>query len=43
MCNSLEELHQHVDVDQLTEDLGGTIVYDHKEWIQHRAVSEIVH
>ena len=39
MCSSLEELYEHVERDQLTEDLGGNIVFDHREWIQQRAVS----
>lgn len=38
MLNSVEELHDHVDRDQLTDDLGGSLVYNHHEWIQHRAV-----
>ncbi len=39
MCSSLEELYEHVDQDQLPEDLGGAIAFDHREWIQQRAVS----
>ena len=39
VCGSLDELHQLVDPSQLTEELGGSIVYDHSVWIQHRAVS----
>lgn len=38
MCSSLEELHSHIDVSQLTSDLGGTIAYDHDDWIQQRTV-----
>ena len=39
MFSSVEELHAHIDRDQLTEDVGGTLSYNHQEWIQHRAVS----
>lgn len=40
MLNTVEELHDHVDADQLTDDLGGSLVYNHQEWIQHRAALE---
>lgn len=40
MCNSHEELFEHIDPTQLTKDLGGDIEYDHKEWIEQRAASE---
>ncbi|CAE1260153.1 MCF2 [Acanthosepion pharaonis] len=40
MCNSHEELFEHIDPSQLTKDLGGDIEYDHKEWIEQRAASE---
>ena len=43
MCSSIEELNDYVAPDQLTEDLGGTISYNHHEWIQHRAVSTLTH
>ncbi|KAF0301033.1 Guanine nucleotide exchange factor DBS [Amphibalanus amphitrite] len=36
ICSSLAELHSYVSPDQLTKDLGGTIPYDHEEWIQQR-------
>ncbi|XP_037089598.1 guanine nucleotide exchange factor DBS-like [Pollicipes pollicipes] len=36
ICSSLDELHAHVSPDQLTEDLGGTVPYDHEQWIQQR-------
>ena len=39
MCSSIEDLHKHVPPDQLTQSLGGTLEFEHKEWIQHRAVS----
>jgi hypothetical protein len=38
MLNSADELCDYIDKDQLTTDLGGTLVYNHHEWIQHRAV-----
>ena len=41
MFSSLDELQSHVGRDQLTEDLGGTLSYNHEEWIQHRAVSTV--
>ena len=40
MCSSVEELYEYVERDQLPEDLGGTIVFDHREWIQQRAAIE---
>ena len=40
MCETLNDLHAHVDPSQLTDDLGGSLRYDHSEWIQHRAVSQ---
>ena len=43
MCNSYEDLHQHMDRDQLTDDLGGYISYNHSEWIEQRAVSTIIY
>jgi hypothetical protein len=38
MLNSAEDLNEYIDKDQLTVDLGGHLAYDHREWIQHRAV-----
>ncbi|XP_017778682.1 PREDICTED: guanine nucleotide exchange factor DBS isoform X2 [Nicrophorus vespilloides] len=35
-----EELHEHVDASQLTEDLGGSLDYSHNEWIQQRVALE---
>ncbi|ELU03899.1 hypothetical protein CAPTEDRAFT_216297 [Capitella teleta] len=37
MCGSADELHKSIPVDQLTFDLGGSLEYDHSEWVQHRA------
>ena len=43
VLSCIDDLHCHVDKTQLTVELGGTLLYDHQEWIQHRAVSfEIV-
>ncbi len=42
MCSTVEELHCHIEPDQLPGDLGGTQQYDHQEWVQHRAVSNII-
>jgi len=38
LLNNAEELRGHVDRSQLTADLGGVLQYDHRQWIQHRAV-----
>ncbi|XP_014681378.1 PREDICTED: guanine nucleotide exchange factor DBS-like isoform X2 [Priapulus caudatus] len=40
MCTSIEELQDYVDRDQLTEDLGGYIIYNHNVWIEHRSAIE---
>lgn len=39
ILSSVEELHEYIDIDQLTSDLGGTLLYSHDEWIQQRIVS----
>jgi hypothetical protein len=39
LCNSPEEVLEHVDPSQLTFHLGGKLVFDANEWTQHRAVS----
>jgi len=39
LLNNVDELHEHIDHTQLTPDLGGSLQYDHQQWIQHRAVS----
>ncbi|EEB16142.1 Guanine nucleotide exchange factor DBS, putative [Pediculus humanus corporis] len=41
VCNSLEELHSYIDKSQLTSDLGGSIQYNHSEWIRQREDLEI--
>ena len=38
--SSIEKLSQYVDQRQLTFDLGGTLPYNHEEWIQLRLVRE---
>lgn len=43
VCSSIEELHSHIDVSQLTSDLGGTIAYDHSDWIEQRTVMYTYH
>ncbi|XP_055936058.1 guanine nucleotide exchange factor DBS-like isoform X3 [Argiope bruennichi] len=40
VCTSVEELHSHIDISQLTNDLGGTIAYDLNDWIQQRTAVE---
>ncbi|GIX92816.1 hypothetical protein CEXT_605722 [Caerostris extrusa] len=40
VCTSVEELHTHIDISQLTNDLGGTIAYDLNDWIQQRTAVE---
>ena len=33
------ELLQYIDKSGLTSDLGGSLVYDHQEWVKYRLVS----
>ncbi|XP_022248440.1 guanine nucleotide exchange factor DBS-like isoform X2 [Limulus polyphemus] len=40
VCSTVDELHEHLDPSQLTQDLGGTISYSHDEWIEQRMVVE---
>ncbi|KAF2903495.1 hypothetical protein ILUMI_02685 [Ignelater luminosus] len=40
ILSSVEELHEYMDIDQLTSDLGGTLLYSHDEWIQQRIALE---
>ncbi|XP_054724587.1 guanine nucleotide exchange factor DBS-like [Uloborus diversus] len=40
ICSSVEDIHHHIDPSQLTVDLGGTIPYNHEEWIQQRVAVE---
>lgn len=39
VCASLEELYEHVEKSQVTQDMGGDLIYSHHEWIQQRIVS----
>lgn len=41
ICSCLEELHQRIDVNQLTSELGGCLFYHHQEWIDTRVVIHI--
>uniref|UniRef100_H3A2Q7 MCF.2 cell line derived transforming sequence like n=1 Tax=Latimeria chalumnae TaxID=7897 RepID=H3A2Q7_LATCH len=36
MLSSAAELHNYIDKDQLTQDLGGTLEYNHSRWLSHR-------
>ena len=38
MCNSVEELHNYVERQQLSSDLNGPIEYNHRQWIEQRTV-----
>ncbi|KAF2360234.1 CRAL-TRIO lipid binding domain [Trinorchestia longiramus] len=40
VCSSDAELHDHIDKDQLTADLGGTVPYCHEEWLEQRMALE---
>ncbi|KAM4044591.1 guanine nucleotide exchange factor DBS isoform 3-T3 [Anomaloglossus baeobatrachus] len=40
MLNSAAELQNHIDKSQLTQDLGGTLDYCHKNWLSHRTAIE---
>ncbi|KAM4700290.1 guanine nucleotide exchange factor DBS [Discoglossus pictus] len=40
MLNSATELHSYIDKTQLTQDLGGTLDYCHKNWLLHRTAIE---
>ncbi|KAJ8986252.1 hypothetical protein NQ317_009960 [Molorchus minor] len=36
VLSTAEELHKYINVRQLTPDLGGTLQYQHEEWIEQR-------
>ncbi|XP_044571237.1 guanine nucleotide exchange factor DBS isoform X8 [Drosophila ananassae] len=36
ICSALSDLHECVNVKQLTPDMGGVLLYSHHEWIQQR-------
>ncbi|XP_069826892.1 guanine nucleotide exchange factor DBS isoform X7 [Dendropsophus ebraccatus] len=40
MLNSAAELQNYIDKSQLTQDLGGTLDYCHKNWLLHRTAIE---
>ncbi|XP_073412955.1 guanine nucleotide exchange factor DBS isoform X3 [Dendrobates tinctorius] len=40
MLNSAAELQSYIDKSQLTQDLGGTLDYCHKNWLSHRTAIE---
>lgn len=41
VCSTLDDLFAHVERSQVTQDLGGELMYSHHEWIQQRIVSAI--
>lgn len=38
VCSCPEELHQRIETSQLTSELGGSLFYNHQEWIDTRLV-----
>ncbi|XP_053567830.1 LOW QUALITY PROTEIN: probable guanine nucleotide exchange factor MCF2L2 [Bombina bombina] len=40
MLNSLSDLHGYIEKSQLTSELGGSLEYNHSQWIQHRTAIE---
>ncbi|KAH8234483.1 hypothetical protein KR038_012115, partial [Drosophila bunnanda] len=36
ICSTLSDLHEIIDINQLTPDMGGGLIYSHHEWIQQR-------
>uniref|UniRef100_A0A8C8DUX5 MCF.2 cell line derived transforming sequence-like 2 n=1 Tax=Oryzias sinensis TaxID=183150 RepID=A0A8C8DUX5_9TELE len=40
MLNSLSDLHGYVDKSQLTRELGGSLDYNHSQWMHHRTAIE---
>ena len=41
LLSSSSKLHQFAEESQLTQELGGTLPYDHNRWINTRLVSQI--
>ena len=39
MLSTLDELHNYVRPEQLTQEFGGSYDYDHKTWMRNRVVS----
>lgn len=42
ICSALSDLHKCVNLNQLTPDMGGVLLYSHHEWIQQRIVSSFL-
>lgn len=42
VCSTLDDLFAHVERSQVTQDLGGELMYSHHEWIQQRIVSILI-
>lgn len=40
VLSSVEELSEYIDLNQLTSDLGGTLPYNHGEWLEQRTALE---
>ncbi|XP_050424348.1 guanine nucleotide exchange factor DBS-like [Adelges cooleyi] len=40
ICSDIEELHDYIDLTELTVELGGTLPYFHQYWIQQRMALE---
>lgn len=36
VLSTIEELHEYIDLNQITPDLGGSLQYSHEEWMQQR-------
>ena len=39
MLSNLTKLTKFIDPSELTEEFGGTLPYNHNEWVQNRQVS----
>lgn len=39
ICSCDSELHEYIDRDQITDELGGTVAYCHEQWLEQRVVS----
>lgn len=40
VLSTVDELHEYIDINQLTSDLGGSLPYVHQEWIKQRIALE---
>jgi hypothetical protein len=36
VLSTIEELHEYIDLNQITSDLGGSLQYSHEDWMQQR-------